>query len=246
MDAVIHLAGHGIMRRWTSSAKKTIEESRVASTEFLSAVFSRVENPPKVFLCASATGFYGNRGDECLGEESGSGDGFLARLAEKWENAANSVSSPGTRVVNLRFGVVLAKDGGALGMILLPFKLGLGGTIADGSGYMSWISRRDAVRAVEFILCNEVVSGPVNIVSPTPVRNRDFVSALARVLGRPAFLPLKEFFIKIIFGQMAGEVILSSARVFPKKLLEAGFRFEHEDIEDFLCLELGEQTLEKP
>ena len=147
MDAFIHLAGHSVMCRWTSSAKKAIEQSRVASTEFLTSVFSNLDRPPKVFLCASATGFYGDKGDEVLREESGPGEGFLAQVAVRWEKAANTVFSDTTRVANLRFGMVLAKNGGALGMIKIPFKLGLGGTIGDGTHYISWISLHDVVRA---------------------------------------------------------------------------------------------------
>lgn len=239
MDAVIHLAGYGIMRRWTPSAKREIERSRVDGTDFLCAVFSALENPPKTFLCASATGFYGDRGDERLDEESACGEGFLARVAQRWENSAKAASSLGIRVANLRFGAVLAKDGGALGMMRLPFKLCLGGTVGDGSAYLSWISRRDAVRAADFILRNDSVSGPVNVVSPRPARNRDFVRAVARAVNRPAFLPIRESVLRLVFGQAGKEVIMSSARVFPRKLLNAGFRFEHEDLQDFLDSELG-------
>lgn len=245
MDAVIHLAGYGIVRRWTSSAKKAIVRSRVGSTELLCRIFSVLDNPPKVFLCASATGFYGDRGDERLSEESRSGEGFLARLAQRWENAAQAASLSGARVVNLRFGVVLAKNGGALGMMRLPFRLGLGATAGDGSGYLSWVSLRDAVRAVEFILDNKAVSGPVNIVSPAPVRSGDFVRILAKTVNRPAFLSLNKSVVKLVFGQMGEEVVLSSARVFPQKLIKAGFVFEHSGLENFLRLELGERICEK-
>ncbi len=239
MDAVIHLAGHGVMRRWTSSAKKAIEQSRVASTEFLASVFSNLDRPPKVFLCASAVGFYGHRGDEILKEESGPGEGFLAQVAVRWEKAANAASSDRTRVASLRFGMVLEKNGGALGMIKIPFKLGLGGTIGDGSDYISWISLYDAMRAVEFILTEKTVSGPVNIVAPVPVRSGDFSSTLARVVKRPAFLPLKKSAVKFVCGQMGEEVIMSSARVFPGRLLKAGFSFSYEKLEDFLYTEFG-------
>ncbi len=245
MDAVINLAGYGIMRRWTLSVKREIERSRVLGTEFLCDIFSRLDNPPKVFLCASATGFYGDRGDECLVEESAAGEGFLARLAERWESAARAASSQGTRVVNMRFGAVLAKDGGVLGMLRLPFKLGLGATVGDGSGYMNWVSMRDALRAAEFILRNDTVSGPVNIVSPVPARNGDFARTLAKVVNRPVFLSLKEPVVKLIFGQMGKEVVMSGARVFPRKLLKAEFRFEDADLEKFLCLELGGRLGEK-
>ncbi|WP_462137331.1 TIGR01777 family oxidoreductase [Candidatus Mycalebacterium sp.] len=236
-DAVIHLAGRNIMRRWTDSAKAEIECSRVAGTEFLASALAGLENPPKVFLCASATGFYGDRDDEILSERSGAGEGFLARVAEKWENAAKAAGSA-TRVVNLRFGMVLARDGAALKMMRIPFLLGLGTRIGDGSGYMSWISKRDAVRAMEFILANDSVSGPVNIVSPVPMPNADFTRCLARVLGRPVFLSLSARIIKFVFGEMGEEVIMSSVRVVPEKLISAGFRFEDGNLEAFLRAEL--------
>lgn len=237
-DAVINLAGHPVMRRWTESAKAEIERSRVDGTEFLASSLSVLENPPKVFLCASATGFYGDRGDEILSENSAAGRGFLAQVAEKWENAAKAASSA-TRIVNLRFGMVLARDGAALKTMRIPFLLGLGARIGDGSGYMSWISKRDAVRAIEFILTNNSVSGAVNIVSPTPVSNADFTRCLARVLRRPVFLSLGGPLVKFVLGEMGEEVIMSSARVVPEKLTSAAFRFEDENLENFLRAELG-------
>ncbi len=241
-DAVIHLAGRNIMRRWTDSVKAEIEHSRVAGTEFLASALLGLENPPKVFICASATGFYGNRDDEVLSERSGAGQGFLARVAEKWENAARAAGSA-TRVVNLRFGIVLARDGAALKMMRIPFLLGLGARIGDGSGYMSWISKRDAVRAMEFILANDSVSGPVNIVSPTPMPNADFTRCLSRALRRPVFLSLSEPLIKFVLGEMGEEVIMSSVRVVPEKLINAGFHFEDGNLETFLRAELGRTEL---
>ncbi len=236
-DAFIHLAGLGIMRRWSPSVKMEIERSRVISTGFLSSVFSRLERPPGVFLCASATGFYGDRGQEVLNEQSGAGEGFLARVAREWEDTANS-ASPVTRVVNLRFGVVLAKDGGALGMMRIPFMLGLGAKVGDGKDYLSWISRNDAVRAIEFIIGNNGIAGPVNIVSPAPVRNGDFTKCVASALRRPAFVSLNKSVLKLVLGEMGEEVVMSSARVLPDRLIKTGFQFDDSDLKTFLRSEL--------
>lgn len=237
-DAAVNLCGYGIMRRWNSSVKKEIENSRVESASYLASVFSRLNRPPKVFLCASATGFYGSRADEILNEQSAEGEGFLARVAGRWEAAAKEVP-PSVRVVNLRFGIVLSSQGGALKTMKLPFKLGLGAVAGDGSGYMGWISLKDAVRAMEFAMENETVSGAVNIVSPSPSTNREFTRAVARAVGRKVFLSVPAGIIKLVFGEMGGEVITASARAVPGKLADAGFEFEDENLDEFLLSELS-------
>ena len=236
-DAAVNLCGFGIMRRWTASVKAEIERSRVESARFFASVFPRLSSPPNVFLCASATGFYGDRGDEVLTEESTAGQGFLSEVASRWEAAANA--SEVRRVVNLRFGVVLSKSGGALKMARVPFFLGLGAKVGDGSAYVSWISLADTVRAIRFAMDNSSISGPVNVVSPSPVRGAVFSRALGNALRRPVFLSVGNRLIKFVLGEMGGEVILSGARVLPQKLLKAGFNFSDGDLEDFLRLEIG-------
>ena len=238
-DAAVNLCGFGIMRRWTASVKREIERSRVESAGFLSSVFSKLASPPKVFLCASATGFYGNRGDETLTEESAPGEGFLADVARRWEDAANRAAPQVPRIVNLRFGVVLSKRSAALRVAKVAFSLGLGAKAGDGSAFVSWISLADAVRAMRFVIDNGAVCGPVNIVSPSPVRGGDFSRSVGRALGRPVPFSVGERLVKLVFGEMGKEVIMSGARVVPQKLLKDGFRFEDEDLETFLRLEIG-------
>jgi len=194
-----------------------------------------------VFLCASAVGYYGSRGDEALDEDSGAGDDFLAGVCVEWEEAARQAAACGIRVVSARIGVVLSTEGGALGQMLPPFRLGGGGVMGDGEQYMSWIARADLIRALLFILENESIEGPVNCVSPAPVTNRVFTKTLGRVLMRPTFVPLPASIIKITFGEMGQALLLASQRATPKKLLTAGFEFELPDLEEALRHELEDR-----
>jgi len=230
-DAVIHLAGENIAaRRWSEKQKTRIENSRVEGTQLLARALSSVRNPPAVFICASAIGIYGNRNDEELDENSLPGEGFLAEVCKKWEAAAATVKDRNVRVVNLRFGVVLAAEGGALPKMITPMKFGLGGKLGSGRQYMSWITLDDLVDAVVHILSDKKISGPVNMVAPTPVTNAEFTKILARRLRRPAFFTVPAFVLRLAAGEMAGPLLLASARVKPAKLTESGFNFRHPDL----------------
>lgn len=239
IEAVVHLAGEGISgQRWSDDFKARIRDSRVKGTRLLAHAVCQLQIPPKVFLCASAVGYYGSRGDEVLDEESSAGSDFLAGVCTEWESAAKEAESCGARVVSTRIGVVLSSEGGALGQMLPPFRLGGGGVMGDGEQYMSWIAHKDLVRALIFILENEELSGPINCVSPAPVTNRVFTKTLGRVLMRPTFVPLPASIIKMTFGEMGQALLLASQRVTPKKLLQAGFGFEFPDLEEALRHEL--------
>jgi hypothetical protein len=218
-DAVVHLAGENIgSGRWTAAKKARIRDSR-AEGRFLAKTLAGLARPPKVLVSASAVGFYGNRGDEELDESSVPGEGFLAEVCRDWEAAASAASEAGIRVVLSRFGVVLAREGGALARLLPLFRFGLGGRLGSGRQFMSWIALDDAVRAVEFVLENDSLRGPINVTSPQPVTNREFTEALASVLRRPALLPAPAMLLRAALGEMADEMLLSSARVFPRRLL---------------------------
>ena len=227
-DAVIHLSGENITGRWTEQKKRRIRDSRVISTNFLSQALAKAEKKPYTFICASAIGYYGNRGDEALTEESPSGEGFFPEVCREWEAATEPAAEAGIRVVNLRTGIVLSREGGALKPMLLPFKLGLGGRIGDGRQYWSWIHIADFVSAVHHILKSS--SGPVNMTTPNPVTNADFTRVLASVLKRPAFLPAPAFALRLVVGELADEGLLASARVVPKKLSESGFQFRFPEL----------------
>lgn len=232
-DAVIHLAGENVAAgRWTQERKISIYESRVPATrklcDFLAA------NPPKVFLCASAVGIYGNRGDEELTEYSSLGHDFLAGVCKDWEAATEPLGKTGCRVVSTRFGIVLSADGGALGKMLPIFRKGLGGPLGDGEHWMSWIVIDDAVRAIQFLLENETARSPFNIVSPNPVTNREFTRSLGKVLNKPSFLPAPRFALRLAFGEMADGALLASQRALPTRLEELGFRFEYPELEGAL------------
>ena len=225
-DAVIHLAGEPIAQRWTPEAKRRILESRVEGTRRLIAALPA---PPSVFICSSAVGFYGSRGDEILTETSPPGRGFLAEVCTAWEGAADEASACGMRVVKLRTGMVLGGRGGALDRMLPAFRMGAGGRLGSGRQWMPWIHLEDHLDLVEFALAQSGVSGPLNAVAPNPVTNRDFTATLARTLGRPAFLPAPAFALKIMFGEMAC-VLLQSQRVVPRAALDAGFGFRHPEL----------------
>lgn len=241
IDAVVHLAGEGISaQRWTEDFKRRIRESRITGTELLVRAVCGLKQPPKVFLSASAVGYYGSRGSDLLDEDSGPGDDFLAAVCREWESAAQGAAECGARVVVARIGIVLSTDGGALDQMLPPFRLGGGGVMGDGQQYMSWIAHADLMRALTFLLENEHLSGPVNCVSPAAVTNRVFTKTLGRVLMRPTFVPLPASVIKMTFGEMGQALLLASQRVIPKRLLEAGFSFEYPDIEEALRHELAD------
>ena len=238
-SAVIHLAGENVFGRWTAAKKKRIEESRVHGTRLIAESIAALEEPPSVLISASAIGFYGDRDDELMREASTKGEGFLADVCWRWEAATAAAAEAGIRVVHLRIGIVLDEGGGALAQMLTPFKLGVGGQLGDGRQWFSWIHVDDLVAAILFALENQELSGPVNGVAPSPVRNRELTKTLGRVLGRPTLLPAPSFALKLAFGEMANETLLASTRVAPDALAAAGFQFQHEDLESALRAELG-------
>jgi len=235
VDAVVHLAGENIAQgRWTPAKKERIRDSRVRGTRVLCETLATLPTPPRVLVCASAIGFYGERGDEVLDELQPAGRGFLPEVCVQWERATQPAVEAGIRVVNLRIGVVLSTRGGALQQMLLPFRLGLGGRIGSGTQYWSWISLPDLVRAIEFSLENEAVVGPVNAVAPQSLSNSDFTKVLGKVLHRPTIFPVPGFMARLALGEMANDLLLSSIRVTPSRLLDAGFEFEHPQLDEAL------------
>jgi len=241
-DAVVHLAGKNIAGYWTEKFKQEVRDSRVRGTQTLATAAAqsyRQSGQPRVFIAASAIGYYGDRGDELLTEESGPGQGFLADLAQQWEAAISPARDAGVRVVNLRIGVVLARGSGALKPMLLPFRLGLGGRIGSGKQYWSWVSLDDVVGTVLFALQNDSLRGPVNVVSPEPTRNEEFVRALGKELHRPTIFPLPAFVVRTLLGEMGGAALLGSARVDPAKLRVAGYQFRYPHLKDALRAALG-------
>ncbi len=235
IDAVVHLAGENVAGRWTEQKKAEIRESRVAGTRLLAEVVAALKDPPKVFACASAVGYYGDRGDELLTEESPAGTGFLPDVCKEWEVACEPARARGLRVVNLRFGIVLSQHEGALAKMLNPFRLGAGGRIGSGRQWWSWITAGDAATAILFTVENEQPTGPINIVSPYAVTNREFTKTLGRVLRRPTIAPMPAFVARAAFGEMADALLLASARAAPLVLMEGGFKFEHPRIEPALA-----------
>jgi uncharacterized protein len=229
-DAVIHLAGESIFGRWTASKKAKIRESRVLGTANLASALARAEEKPRVFVCGSAIGYYGDRGDEPLSEESAPGRGFLAQVCQEWEESTMPAVQADIRTAHLRTGIVLSPKGGALGAMLLPFKMGLGGRVGDGRQWMSWIDVQDMVGGIHHILKNDLLQGPVNMVAPKPVRNEEFVKTLAGILSRPAILPMPAFAVKAAFGEMGEELLLGSQKVEPNKLISSGYPFRHRDL----------------
>jgi len=231
-DAVVHLAGENIgAGRWTAAKKASIRASRVEGTLLLAKTLARLNQPPKVLVSASAVGYYGDRGEEKLDESSGPGTGFLAEVCRAWEEAAMTAAEAGIRVVLARFGVVLSSEGGALARLLPLFRFGLGGRLGSGRQYMSWIALEDAVGAIAFALENDSLRGPVNVSSPQPVTNREFTQTLGRVLRRPTLLHAPSIALRAVLGEMADEMLLASVRVYPRRLLEAGFSFSKPDLE---------------
>ncbi len=238
VDAVVHLAGENVAGgRWTATRKRRILESRVAGTKLIAGAVAAEAKPPAL-VSASAIGYYGDRGEEALDEASASGEGFLADVCRQWEAAAAAAEQAGARTVRLRIGVVLSRHGGALQKMLTPFRLGLGGNLGDGRQVMSWIHLDDLVGAVEHALMNAALSGPVNAVAPGPVTNREFTRTLARVLRRPARLPVPAPMARLLFGEMGEELLLAGARVAPARLEETGYEFRFSDLESALRHEL--------
>jgi uncharacterized protein (TIGR01777 family) len=240
LDAVVHLAGENIAAgRWTTAQKARIRNSRVQGTRLLCESLARLTQTPKVLLCASAIGYYGDRGEEILQEESPPGSGFLAEVCCEWEAATEPAAQKGIHVVHLRIGVVLSPAGGALAKMLLPFRLGAGGIVGSGQQYWSWIARDDVVGAIHHALMTEALQGPVNVVAPQAVTNREFTKVLGSVLARPTLLPMPGFAARLAFGEMADALLLASTRVDPKQLLAAGYTFHYPELAGALRHLLG-------
>ncbi len=239
-DAVVHLSGQNLASvKWTDENKKKLVESRTRSTRLLCGRLLRLNHPPRILIAASATGYYGNRKDEELTEQSNPGTGFLAELTHEWEKASDTLIDSGIRLIRLRLGVVLASQGGALPRMVKPFKMGLGGKIGNGRQYISWVGLDDVVGIVKFILDNEHIRGAVNAVAPTPVTNQDFTKALAGVLNRPAVATIPAFALRLLYGEMADETLLSSTRVIPKVLQDAGYEFTDFELKKALKKYIG-------
>ena len=235
VDAVVHLAGENVAAgRWTASRKRRIRESRVLGTRLIAEALAGLERPPRALVNASAIGFYGDRGGEILEETSEPGQGFLAETCQAWESATAAAETAGVRVVRLRIGVVLSSAGGALAKMAPIFRAGLGGKTGSGKQWMSWISIDDLVEAILFAVSRDDLGGPINAVGPQPETNAEFTRVLARVLGRPAIAPVPAFAVRTIFGEMGRELLLSSTRVLPRRLEQAGFGFRHRTLEEAL------------
>ncbi len=232
-DAVVHLAGEAIAGRWNPEKKKRVLESRVRGTELIAKTVANCKNPPRVFASASAVGWYGNRYGEVMREYAEPGEGFLAEVCKAWEAAADTAADA-TRVVKLRLGLILAKDGGALKQMLRPFKLGLGGRLGSGDQFMSWITLDDVVGAIVHCLKDEAIRGPVNVTAPNPVTNRTFTKMLGKVLIRPTILPLPAPVASLVFGEMGRELLLQGQNVTPERLMQTGYAFKHPHIEGAL------------
>jgi uncharacterized protein (TIGR01777 family) len=229
-DSVIHLAGESVVGRWTNSKKARIRDSRLLGTRNLAQALAAAKDRPRVFVSASAVGYYGDRGDEVLREESSSGTGFLAEVCRGWEAASQLATEAGIRTVQIRIGVVLSPDGGALQKMLPAFRMGVGGNLGSGRQWMSWIHVQDLVGAMHHILKSDLLQGPVNLVAMQPTTNGEFSRTLASALSRPAVFPVPAFIAKLAFGQMAEEVLLASQRVEPAKLIASGYPFQYSDL----------------
>lgn len=231
VDAVVHLAGENIVGRWTAAKKARIRDSRVEGTYLLSGVLAKLSTPPKVMVCASATGYYGERGNELLTEESAPGHNFLAGVCQEWEASADPAREAGVRVVHMRFGIVLSTEGGALATTLPIFKLGGGGRIGSGRQYQSWITLDDVVGAVLHALSTDSLSGPVNVTVPDPPTNIEYTKTLGRVLGRPTVFPLPAPVARLVLGEVADELLLASQRIEPARLKESGYSYRYPQLE---------------
>ncbi len=242
LDAVVHLAGETIAVRWTAEKKARIRDSRVQGTRLLCDALAQLVKPPKVLLCASAIGYYGDRQETTLREESAPGAGFLAEVCQAWEAAAAPAVQRGVRVVHLRMGVVLSPAGGALAQMLPPFRLGMGGVVGSGKQYISWIALDDVLGTMQHALLTETLDGPVNVVAPQPVTNHDFTKTLGKVLGRPTVVPLPAFAARLAFGEMADALLLASTRVVPARLQASGYTFQYPELEGALRHLLGKEA----
>lgn len=231
---VIHLAGEPIVGRWTEAKKRRIYESRTAGTQNLANALAGAEERPRVLISASAIGFYGSRGDELLCENSASGQDFLSAVCRDWESSTGAALQAGIRTVHARFGLILSRHGGALPKMLTPFRLGLGGRVGNGRQWWSWIHIKDVVEAIVHALENASLQGPVNVVAPAPVRNSRFTKILAELVDRPAWFPIPGFAARLVFGQMADELLLASQRVEAAKLRDHGYRFAYSELPNAL------------
>jgi uncharacterized protein (TIGR01777 family) len=238
-NVVVHLAGENIFGLWTEEKKRRIRESRVKGTRLLCSRLAGLKNPPGVYIQASAVGYYGDRGEEVLTEESEPGEGFMAGVCREWEGASEVLESTGIRRALLRIGVVISGEGGMIPIVRTFFKLGLGGKLGSGKQYFSWIGLEDLIGAIVFIIDNDKVSGAVNVVSPNPVTNAEFTRALGHRLKRPTIFTVPAFVLKAAVGRMAREMVLVSQKAEPKKLLESGFSFKYPHLEDILDRELS-------
>jgi uncharacterized protein len=231
-DAAVHLSGASIAGgRWTASRKATLRSSRVDSTRLLVDAVANLPRKPRVLVCASATGYYGDRSDELLTESSEAGADFLALLARDWESEALRASAAGIRVAVLRFGVIFASNGGALPKMLLPFRLGLGGRMGSGRQWMPWIALEDAVAVARAAITDDRFAGAINTVAPNPVRNSEFTKTVARILHRPAIFAVPTFALRVALGEMAQPLLLASTRAVPERLMKLGYSFRFADVE---------------
>ncbi|MDQ4043756.1 MAG: TIGR01777 family oxidoreductase [Actinomycetota bacterium] len=239
VDAIVHLAGENIVGRWTDAKKARIRDSRVRGTRLLAETLARLPTPPAVMVSASATGYYGDRGNELLSEESAPGDNFLAGVGQEWEAAADPAREAGVRVVHPRIGIVLSTEGGALGTTLPIFKLGVGGKIGSGRQYWSWIAIDDVVGAILHALTEDSLEGPVNVTVPDPPTNAEYTRVLGCVLGRPTLFPLPAPVARVMLGQLADELLLASQRIEPARLKETGYSYRYPELEGALRHLLG-------
>ena len=235
IDVVVHLAGENIAKkRWSPEQKNKIRDSRLINTKQLSDQLAASECKPSLFISSSATGFYGDRNDEDLDENSESGSGFLPEVCVEWENSTRSAEEAGIRTVKIRTGIVLSKEGGALKKMLPPFLFGAGGILGSGKQFMSWISIDDEINAIKFIINSQNLSGPINLTAPNPVDNYEFTKVLGKVLRRPTIAPLPGFAARLMFGEMADAILLTGNKVYPKKLIDEGFTFQHPTLDKAL------------
>lgn len=239
LDAVVHLAGENLLGRWTQKKKDAIRQSRALGTERLAQSLCRLPDPPRVFVCASAVGYYGEAGEAELHEDAPSGTGFLAEVSRAWEGATEVAAQAGMRVVNARLGVILDPQGGALKLMLLPFRAGVGGRLGSGRQWMSWVSRDDAASALLTCLHEEGLSGAVNVCAPHPVQNRQLTRALGRALRRPTLFPVPAAMLRLFAGELADEMLLTSTRCLPTRLQSVDFRFRHPTLDETLARVLG-------
>jgi uncharacterized protein len=231
VDGVVHLAGENIAGgRWTEARKQRIRDSRVEGTRLLCEALAQVSPRPKTLVAASASGYYGDRGEQICDESTPAGEGFLAEVCQQWEEATRAAADTGMRVVHVRIGIVLSRDGGALAKMLTPFRLGLGGRVGSGEQYWSWIALEDLTHVILYALTAEGMAGPVNAVSPQPVTNLEFTKVLGNALGRPTIFPLPAFAARLALGEMADALLLASTRVVPTRLQEHGYEFRYADL----------------